>query len=197
MPRYVVLLRGINVGGKNKLSMKALKACLEELGYANVSTYINSGNVVLDSRKSASAIERRDRERAAEALQARQRADQGAGADARRSSRRWPVAGRRASARSRAEMYHSDAIFLMRGLKLKDAVGRVRSARGCGCILAGEGRHLSPAAERTADQEQAQQDAGDAALKSMTIRTGRRRASCSRCWTPSPASLSAARISFQ
>ena len=57
MPRYVVLLRGINVGGKNKLSMKALKECLENLGYENVATYINSGNVVLDSKKSAGAIE--------------------------------------------------------------------------------------------------------------------------------------------
>ena len=57
MPRYVVLLRGINVGGKNTLSMKTLKACLEELGYENVATYINSGNVVLDSEKAASAVE--------------------------------------------------------------------------------------------------------------------------------------------
>jgi uncharacterized protein (DUF1697 family) len=57
VPRYIILLRGINVGGKNKLSMAALKQCLEELGYTNVSTYIASGNVVLDSKKSASAIE--------------------------------------------------------------------------------------------------------------------------------------------
>ena len=56
MPRYVVLLRGINVGGKNKLSMAALKEVLEDLGCENVATYINSGNVVLDSKKSASAL---------------------------------------------------------------------------------------------------------------------------------------------
>ena len=57
MPRYVVLLRGINVGGKNKLSMAALKGTLEDLGYTNVAPYINSGNVVLDSAKSAATIE--------------------------------------------------------------------------------------------------------------------------------------------
>jgi uncharacterized protein (DUF1697 family) len=56
VPRYVVLLRGINVGGKNNLSMAALKEALEDLGYENVATYINSGNVVLDSTKSASAV---------------------------------------------------------------------------------------------------------------------------------------------
>lgn len=57
MARYVVLLRGINVGGKNKLSMNELKACLEALGYENVATYINSGNVVLQSGKGAKVIE--------------------------------------------------------------------------------------------------------------------------------------------
>lgn len=43
---YVALLRGINVGGNCKVSMKALKACFEKLGFINVKTYINSGNVI-------------------------------------------------------------------------------------------------------------------------------------------------------
>ena len=47
---YIVLLRGINVGGKNKVSMAELKVGLEELGFTNVKTYINSGNVILDSK---------------------------------------------------------------------------------------------------------------------------------------------------
>lgn len=51
MSRYVILLRGINVGGKNKVSMAILKTCLEELGFSNVSTYIASGNVILESKK--------------------------------------------------------------------------------------------------------------------------------------------------
>jgi uncharacterized protein (DUF1697 family) len=46
---YVVLLRGINVGGKNILPMKELAQLLENLGYQNVRTYIQSGNVVLRS----------------------------------------------------------------------------------------------------------------------------------------------------
>ncbi len=49
---YVVLLRGINVGGKNLVPMAALKTCLQGLGFANVSTYIASGNVILESEKS-------------------------------------------------------------------------------------------------------------------------------------------------
>jgi len=42
---YLALLRGINVGGKNKVPMAELKACFEELGCENVRTYIASGNV--------------------------------------------------------------------------------------------------------------------------------------------------------
>ena len=47
--KYVALLRGINVGGNNKVDMKLLKKAFEDLGYANVSTYINSGNVIFES----------------------------------------------------------------------------------------------------------------------------------------------------
>lgn len=47
--QYVVLLRGINVGGNNKVSMKDLKLSLEAAGFTDVQTYINSGNLVLKS----------------------------------------------------------------------------------------------------------------------------------------------------
>jgi uncharacterized protein (DUF1697 family) len=43
---YVALLRGINVGGNNKVDMKRLKETFERTGMASVTTYINSGNVV-------------------------------------------------------------------------------------------------------------------------------------------------------
>lgn len=46
MTSYVALLRGINVGGKNKVSMKDLVKLFEKLGFADVSTYVNSGNVM-------------------------------------------------------------------------------------------------------------------------------------------------------
>ena len=56
MTTYLVLLRGINVGGKNPVSMARLRELLQELGYSDVSTYIASGNVILRSRKRASAV---------------------------------------------------------------------------------------------------------------------------------------------
>lgn len=46
--KHVALLRGINVGGNNKVEMVRLKAVVQELGYGDVRTYINSGNVVFD-----------------------------------------------------------------------------------------------------------------------------------------------------
>ena len=47
--KFIVLLRGINISGKNKLPMSELKKVLEENQYTNVSTYLNSGNVILES----------------------------------------------------------------------------------------------------------------------------------------------------
>jgi uncharacterized protein (DUF1697 family) len=47
---YVALLRGINVGGKNKVDMKLLKATFEGLGMTDVKTYINSGNVIFSTK---------------------------------------------------------------------------------------------------------------------------------------------------
>lgn len=53
MNTYVILLRGINVGGKNAVPMASLRKCLEEQGFATVLTYIASGNVILKSNKPA------------------------------------------------------------------------------------------------------------------------------------------------
>jgi uncharacterized protein (DUF1697 family) len=46
--RYVALLRGINVGGRTLVKMADLKACVEDLGFEAVSTYIASGNVLFE-----------------------------------------------------------------------------------------------------------------------------------------------------
>jgi len=49
--KYVAFLRGINVGGKNKIKMETLREMCAALGYENVKTYINSGNVIFETRK--------------------------------------------------------------------------------------------------------------------------------------------------
>jgi uncharacterized protein (DUF1697 family) len=59
MKPYAVLLRGVNVGGKNLVPMAGLKKLLEGLGFEDVATYIASGNAVFRSPQSAAAIKAR------------------------------------------------------------------------------------------------------------------------------------------
>lgn len=47
--RYIALLRGINVGGKNVIPMKDLKSLFEKCGFSDVETYIQSGNVIFSN----------------------------------------------------------------------------------------------------------------------------------------------------
>ena len=57
--KYVSLLRGINVGGNNIIKMADLKKCFDDMGFANVRTYIQSGNVLFTASESAEALERK------------------------------------------------------------------------------------------------------------------------------------------
>ncbi|MDX1544505.1 MAG: DUF1697 domain-containing protein [Christiangramia sp.] len=54
MARYIAILRGINVGGKKKVLMKDLKETFRDLGFSNIQTYVQSGNVVFDTPKDIS-----------------------------------------------------------------------------------------------------------------------------------------------
>ena len=51
--RYVALLRGINVGGNTMIKMEELRKTFEALGFENVVSYINSGNLAFDARKTS------------------------------------------------------------------------------------------------------------------------------------------------
>ena len=54
--RYLALLRGINVGGKNIIAKEDLKACFENMGLGNVRTYIQSGNVLFRCETTSNKI---------------------------------------------------------------------------------------------------------------------------------------------
>ena len=168
MPRYVVLLRGINVGGKNKLSMAALKGALEELGYSGVSTYINSGNVVLDSRKSARAIE----------AEIEKVLPQKFKLDSElikvlvltRAQFKAMVGARPGGFGDQPWTYHSDAIFLM-GIKAAEAMKVFDPRQGVDAVWPGKGviYHQRLSAKRT--QSRLSKVVGTPAYKSMTIRS--------------------------
>src|SRR5215211_1769316 len=57
MTTYVAFLRGINLGPTNKIAMPELRKMAEDLGYTGVATYINSGNLILQTSKKAAAVE--------------------------------------------------------------------------------------------------------------------------------------------
>ena len=67
MARQIVLLRGINLGSKRRVSMPKLREELEDAGFEDVKTYVQSGNVVLSSSKpvkqTARAVEKLIKER--------------------------------------------------------------------------------------------------------------------------------------
>ena len=58
MARLIVLLRGVNLGSTNRVPMPKLRTALEEAGFEDVATYVQSGNVVLSSGDSAPQVAR-------------------------------------------------------------------------------------------------------------------------------------------
>ena len=63
MPRYVALLRGVNVGGSGRMAMADLRACVEGAGFEDVATHIQTGNVLVrtsmrSAEKVAGALEK-------------------------------------------------------------------------------------------------------------------------------------------
>lgn len=59
MPRHIVLLRGINVARNNRISMPELRKALTADGFTDVATYVQSGNVLVTSRRTAEATSAR------------------------------------------------------------------------------------------------------------------------------------------
>jgi uncharacterized protein (DUF1697 family) len=56
MTQYVAFLRGINVGGRKLIKMEVLRAVFESMGFKNVRTFIQSGNVIFESAKTNVAL---------------------------------------------------------------------------------------------------------------------------------------------
>ena len=59
MARHIVLLRGINIGSRNRISMPELREALEDAGFKDVRTHLQSGNVVLESTAKPESVARK------------------------------------------------------------------------------------------------------------------------------------------
>ena len=168
MTRYLVLLRGINVGGKNKVPMAELRRLLEDLGYADVSPYIASGNVLLRSDRSAAAI----RKAIEEALPRSFRLDSDliSVLVLTHAQLRAVVAHKPKGFGEQPDRYHSDAIFLI-GIDAATAMEVFDPREGVDRVWPGDGVIYSQrlSAERT--KSRLNKIMGSPAYKSMTIRS--------------------------
>jgi uncharacterized protein (DUF1697 family) len=165
---YLVLLRGINVGGKNKVPMAALKELLEGMGYSNVSTYIASGNVILNSDRPAKEIKREIEEALPKAF--RLDSDLISVLVLTRAQLRAVVDKKPKGFGEQPELYHSDAIFLI-GIDAADVMDTFDPRPGVDQVWPGKGVIYSQrlSAERT--RSRLNKALSTPAYKSMTIRS--------------------------
>ena len=135
MARYVALLRGINVGGKNPIRMADLRACFERHGFEDVTTYIQSGNVLFTSSGSGTA---RLTERIERMLTAS--FDYEASVVVRsRAQMRAIVDGAPEGFGADPGRYRSDVVFLKPPLTSKAAIEQVSTRDGVDRAWAGTG----------------------------------------------------------
>jgi uncharacterized protein (DUF1697 family) len=134
MTRYVALLRGINVGGKNLIGMPALKAIFEAQGFADVLTYIQSGNVVFSSNEKSSAVVARIESELSKAF------DYSASVVLRsRQQLHRVIDGAPAGFGARPTLHRYDVIFLKDPLSAADALESVKVRAGVDQVFAGSG----------------------------------------------------------
>ncbi|HYK96270.1 MAG TPA: DUF1697 domain-containing protein [Candidatus Dormibacteraeota bacterium] len=168
MTAYLVLLRGINVGGRNNVPMADLRAVLEDVGFSNVSTYIASGNVLLDSDLSAAKVASTIEAALPKAF--RLQSELVRIAVLSRAELEAVVKARPRGFGDQPAKYHSDAIFLM-GIDSVDAMAVFSPRDGVDTVWPGDGVIYSQrlSAERT--KSRLNRIMTSPAYASMTIRS--------------------------
>lgn len=165
---YLALLRGINVGGKNKVPMAGLKTLLEEIGLEDVSTYIASGNAMFRSKLAASTIARRIEEGLTSTFKLD---DELVKVLVLSHAELKAVVDKRPKGfGDEPDTYHSDAIFLM-GIDRDEAFAVFKPRDGVDKVWPGEGMIYSQrlSAERT--KSRLSKIMESPLYKSMTIRS--------------------------
>ena len=164
---YIVLLRGINVGGKNKVPMASLKKCLEDLGFSNVSTYIASGNVILDSDKHPTEI--KDRIEKALPASFKLHSELIKVLILSRNQLQAIIDNKPKGFGEQPMKYHSDAIFLM-GIDSTQAIQVFDPREGVDKVWPGDGVIYSQRLSSQRTKSRLNKMMGTPAYKSMTIR---------------------------
>ena len=167
MNTYVILIRGINVGGKNKVSMTGLRKCLEELGFSNVSTYIASGNVILEADKRPDEIKAQIEEALPESFKLDNELIKVLVLT--RNQLQAVIDNKPEGFGEQPEKYHSDAIFLM-GIDAAEAMPIFAPREGVDNVWPGDGVIYSQRLSAQRTKSRLNKIVGTPAYQSMTIR---------------------------
>ena len=167
MTRYVVLLRGINVGGKNPVPMARLRDVLGELRYEDVVTYIASGNVILSSGEKPDRIKREIE--AALPKHFKLHTENLAVHVLTAAQLQSVIDDRPKGFGDKPGTYHSDAIFLM-GISAEDAMDAFDPREGVDRVWPGKGVIYSQRLSAQRTKSRLGRIAASPHYKSMTIR---------------------------
>jgi uncharacterized protein (DUF1697 family) len=148
MTDYLVLLRGINVGGRNKVPMAALKTLLAELGFKSVATYIQSGNAMLRSPLRPATVAKKIEEGFVSAFRLDSEIIKVRALS--RKELQAVIDDRPKGFGDEPKKYHSDAIFMI-GISVKEAMPAFSPKEGVDTVWAGKGviYHQRLSAQRT------------------------------------------------
>lgn len=165
---YLVLFRGINVGGKNKVPMAELRALLADLWFRDIRTYIQSGNAVLRSDLKAETIARRIEE----AMPGRFVLDTSVirVRVLSRAELEAVIDKRPKGFGDQPDTYHSDAIFLM-GVDAAEAMPAFSPREGVDVVWPGDGVIYSQRLSAQRTKSRLGRVVSSPHYKSMTIRS--------------------------
>jgi uncharacterized protein (DUF1697 family) len=168
MTDFVVLLRGINVGGKNKISMSSLRGLLESLGFESVATYIQSGNAMLRSQLDPEAVARTIEDALGKAFTLDSEIIR---VLALPRDRLQAIVERRPRGfGDEPGTYHSDAIFLI-GIGVDEALTAFSPLAGVDTIWPGDGVIYSQRLSAKRTKSRLSRIVASPLYKSMTIRS--------------------------
>ena len=168
MHSYVILLRGINVGGKNRVPMAELKKCLENLGFLNVTTYIASGNVIVQTDKSSQDIKTLIEEALPKIFQLDSAIVKVLVLS--RSQLHAVITNKPTGFGDQPDTYHSDAIFLM-DIDINDVMPLFSPREGVDKVWAGDGVVYSQRLSAQLTKSRLNKIIASPLYKSMTIRS--------------------------
>jgi len=165
---YVLLIRGINVGGRNKVPMANLKNRLEELGYSRVATYLASGNVILRSAERPDDIKARVEEALSNGFEVDSELVKVLVLSLKQLQA--VVANKPKGFGEQPKKYHSDAIFLM-GIDAVQAMAVFNPREGVDKVWPGSGVIYSQRLSARRTRSRLSKITTSALYKAMTVRS--------------------------